>query len=119
MADRNTKSADFIVKHCFVPHFATLDPEKKSIDMIDFDGASNVQKAGKALCNVYSTYTISHGGEHVVSLVCGDIGKLPVIYALVNVNKALYRLLMLHHMPHSMFIVESRKRNSGVAVMMI
>ena len=119
MADGKTKNAEFVVKHLFVPHFATLDPEKKLIDMVAFDGASNVQKAGRALCDLYPRCTVIHGGEHVVSLVCGDICKLPVIYALINVNKALYRFFMLHHMPHSMFGVESRRRNSGVAVMMI
>ena len=119
MAKGKTKSAEFIAQHLFVPHFAALDPEKKLIDMVAFDGAANVQKAGRALCEFYPRCTVIHGGEHVVSLVCGDICKLPVIYALINVNKALYRFFMLHHMPHSMLAAESRKRNSGVAVMMI
>jgi hypothetical protein len=28
MADGKTKNADYIVKHLFAPHFATLDPER-------------------------------------------------------------------------------------------
>ncbi len=80
MADENTKSADFIEKYLFAPHLVALDPEMKLIDTVAFD----------ALCNLYPRCTVIHGGEHVVSLVCGDICKLPVIYALLNVKKSLY-----------------------------
>ena len=80
-----------------MPHFSTFDPGKKLIDMIAFDGTSNVQKADMSLCNLYPRCTFIHGREHVISLICGDICKLPAIYDLINTNKVLYQFYASSH----------------------
>ena len=41
MADGGTKNTMLIEKHLLAPHFETLDSEKKLIDRIDFNRASN------------------------------------------------------------------------------
>jgi hypothetical protein len=52
------------------------DPDKTRSTIFWFDGASNVQKAGKILqAKVPRSYSL-HGGEHVVSLFFGDIAKI-------------------------------------------
>jgi hypothetical protein len=49
-------------------HINRLDPKKKLIDLVIFDGASNMQKAGLALGILFPRITCIHGAEHVVSL---------------------------------------------------
>ena len=48
LADDGTKSASFICNK-FLDHFKRIDPHKSFIDVIMFDGASNVQLAGELL----------------------------------------------------------------------
>ena len=87
MAKGGMKDADYISNTLFSPHFKRIDPDKTLIDLVAFDGAANVQKAGRMLCEDYPKCTVIHGGEHVVSLVCGDICKLQVISHLIKINK--------------------------------
>ena len=119
MADGNIKDANYISNDLFLPHFKKIDPHKKFIDLVAFDGAANVQKAGRILCTHYPKCTAIHGGEHVVSLVCGDICKLPVISELIKINKLFYKFFMIHHMSHSMLLYESKKHNAGKSIMFI
>ena len=42
------KDAKYIAT-CFEPHMKELDPEESKMDCVFFDGASNVQKAGRLL----------------------------------------------------------------------
>ena len=52
------------------------DPDKSRSTLFWFDGASNVQKAGKILeAKFPRSYTL-HGGEHVVALFFSDIAKI-------------------------------------------
>ena len=46
LADGGTKNATFIC-NIFIGHFKRIDPHKSIIDVIMFDGASNVQLAGE------------------------------------------------------------------------
>jgi hypothetical protein len=52
------------------------DPDKLFTDIFYFDGAGNVQKAGRILEAIYPRSYCFHGGEHVVSLFFDDLGKL-------------------------------------------
>jgi hypothetical protein len=45
-----------------------IDPERKLVDHIIFDGASNIQKGGHATAAKYPHISVLHGAEHVVSL---------------------------------------------------
>ncbi len=48
-------------------------------NMFFFDGASNVQKAGKILAEKFSHSFCFHGGEHVVLLFFSSISKIKPI----------------------------------------
>ena len=52
----------------FLDHFKIIDPHKSIIDVIMFDGASNVELAGELLKIDYPKITIMRGFEHTVSL---------------------------------------------------
>ena len=119
MAKGGMKDADYIANTLFLPHFESIDPNKTIIDLVAFDGAANVQKAGRILCEDYPKCTVIHGGEHVVSLVCGDICKLQVISHLIKINKLFYRFFTLHHSAYSMLLAESKKHNNGKPIMFI
>jgi hypothetical protein len=43
------------------------------VDLLLFDGASNVQNAAKLAFITYSRITVVHGAEHIVSLFFKDI----------------------------------------------
>ncbi len=63
----------------------TKDPNNQKtdhrgvVDLVLFDGASNVQNAGKLVSITYPHITVVHGAEHVVSLFFKDIfTEMPV-----------------------------------------
>ncbi len=63
----------------------TKDPNNQKtdhwevVDLVLFDGASNVQNAAKLVSITYPRITVVHGAEHVVSLFFKDIfTKMPV-----------------------------------------
>ena len=60
------KDATFICNR-FLKHMKEIDPGKKLIDIIMFDGASNVQLGGKLLKVHYPKLTVMRGVEHTVS----------------------------------------------------
>ena len=66
LADGGTKNATFICNR-FLDHFKIIDPRKSIIDVIMFDGASNVQLAGELLQIRYPKITVMRGVEHTVS----------------------------------------------------
>jgi len=45
------------------------------IDLIMFDGASNIQLAAKIVARYYPRITLCHGAEHVKSLFFSDVYK--------------------------------------------
>jgi hypothetical protein len=67
----------------------TKDPNNQKtdhqgvVDLVLFDGASNVQNAGKLVFITYPRITVVHGAEHVVLLFFKDIfTKMPVFQCL-------------------------------------
>jgi len=61
MAGGGKKDAPYIA-HLFERHVEVYDPEKKIVDIFYFDGASNVQKAGRLLVAKYPRAMCLHGG---------------------------------------------------------
>ena len=58
------------------------------IDLVFFDGASNVQNAGEILRAYNWRITVGHGAEHVVSLFFSDVyTKVPEFKRLSNFAK--------------------------------
>ena len=75
MSRGGKKDAAYIAR-LFIPIMKMLDPQKLWGDLIYFDGASNVQKAGTIISKHFPRCTVLHGGEHIVSLYFNDIFKM-------------------------------------------
>ena len=69
------KDAPYIA-NLFENNMSEFDNQKTLVDLLYFDGASNVQKAGDILTAKYPRAYCLHGGEHVVSLFFSDVAKL-------------------------------------------
>ena len=67
MGNGGIKNAKYIAE-LFEPHMHEIDPSQSLIDTVFFDGAGNVQKAGKILCERFPAVTCLPGAEHVTSL---------------------------------------------------
>jgi hypothetical protein len=72
----------------------TKDPNNQKtdqqgvVDLVLFDGASNVQNAGKLVSITYPLITVVHGAQHVVSLFFKDIfTKMPALQCLSQFSK--------------------------------
>ena len=78
MASGGRKDAPYI-SSIFFDHLEELDPNKNLTDVLFFDGAKNVQKAGEIIEAKYPRVTCLHGAEHCISLFFDDISKLKQI----------------------------------------
>ena len=97
------KSAPYIA-NLFLPHMKRLEPTKVMIDLVTFDGASNVQLAGNILCVHYPRVSCVHGAEHVMSLFLGDVFKIEEIELLCKVHRRLRNIFgSTRHASTSMF----------------
>jgi hypothetical protein len=55
------------------PHIDRIEEKARwTVDLVAFDGASNVQKGGEILLAAYPRATLIHGTEHVISLFFQD-----------------------------------------------
>ena len=79
MASGGRKDAKYIAE-ITGHHIDIISQRSKGhpVDLVIFDGASNVQKAGKLLEEKYPVISCIHGSEHVVSLFFSDIAKTPM-----------------------------------------
>ena len=78
MATGGKKDAPYIMK-VFDDAVVKYDPEKVHTDLFFVDGASNVQKGGAILCEMYPRAECYHAGEHVMALFFSDIANLRAI----------------------------------------
>ena len=108
------KDASYIAS-LFNPHLDELDPHKSLVDLLYFDGASNVQKAGSIIGAVYPRVTCLHGAEHVVSLFFSDICKIASIQAFIRYYRRVYKWFGSgsHHVPYAIFSKHVSKSNCG------
>ena len=67
------------VSECFLKHLKKLDPTKTLVDLLFFDGASNMQIGGQVIADVYPRITCLHGVEHSIALVFSDWAKIDII----------------------------------------
>ena len=87
-----------------------LDPKKEMIDLVTFDGASNVQLAGKILCVMYPRVSCIHGAEHVLSLFLGDVFKIEEFQLLCKVHRRLRNIFgSTRHASTAMFKEHTKK----------
>ena len=74
MVTGGKKDAEFIANQ-FLPKLEEYDPNKELVDIVAFDGAYNVQKAGLLLTIPYPGITVLNGIEHCVALFFKDLSK--------------------------------------------
>lgn len=88
------------------------------VDMVFFDGAGNVQNAGKYLAAKHPRITVGHGAEHVVSLFFSDVfNKIPEYRMLANFCKSCRDIWgATRHLPAAMFKAQSKLHNNGIHV---
>ena len=84
------KDSTYVAKQ-FLPWMLKLDPQNTLLDCVFFDGAGDVQKAGRILAATNPRITVLHGAEHVVSLFCKDVAKLTPIKVVILKYKFLHR----------------------------
>lgn len=118
MSSSGKKDAQFIAS-LFLPHIAEMEQKiPNSTDLVIFDGASNVQKAGKLLAAQFPRIAVIHGAEHVISLFFQDVFKLPEFEVLRDFNRTLYRFFGSGsmHGPYAIFSKHSRDHNGGKSI---
>ena len=118
LADGGEKNASFICNR-LIDHFKIIDHHKSIIDVIMFDGDSNVQLAGELLQIRYPKMTVMRWVEHTVSLFFNDVSKTPVVNQMITAHKSLYNLFGsgIYHKPNSIFKSKSyefHNRNIGL-----
>ncbi len=78
VAEGNKKDAFYICQQ-MLPRMRELDPRRELFDLIAFDGAANVQKAGKLIEQYFPRCSVMKGIEHTASLYFGKISALSPI----------------------------------------
>ena len=86
------------------------------VDLVFFDGASNVQNAGKILRAFNPRITVGHGAEHVVSLFFSDVYTKVRYFVILSVFAEKVRNIFgsVRHAPLAMFKKYTRVHNNGV-----
>jgi hypothetical protein len=93
MSNGGKKDAWYIAKK-FLPVMKEIDPDKQYIDLVVFDGASNIQKAAQLLEEHYPKVTVQTGIEHTVSLIFGRLYRAAPIFALCKFAKTVSLLVL-------------------------
>jgi Protein of unknown function (DUF 659) len=109
------KDASYI-SSLFRPHIDKVEKDyPNSVDLVYFDGASNVQKAGFVLEAKYPRICVLHGAEHVISLFFNDVFKLSVIRSFATITRRAYRVFGsgAMHAPYWIFQKYSKQHNNG------
>ncbi len=88
------------------------------VDLLLFDGASNVQNAAKLASITYPHITVVHGAEHVVSLFFKDIFiKMSVFQCLSQFPKRFRNIFgSTCHGPHAIFKKHSIMHNNCIYI---
>jgi hypothetical protein len=88
------------------------------VDLLLFDGASNVQSAAKLVSITYPCITVVHGAEHVVSLFFKNtFTKIQVFKSLSLFLKRCRNIFgSTCHGPHSIFKKHSIMHNNGIYI---
>ncbi len=86
------------------------------VDLVFFDGASNVQNAGKILRAFNPRITVGHGAKQVVSLLFADVYTKVKSFMLLSAfaNRVCNIFGAVRHSPSVMFKKYSRQHNCGV-----
>jgi hypothetical protein len=111
------KDATYIAS-LFDDYIEELDPHSYQLNLIIFDGASNVQKAGRLIEARHPQVSVFHGAEHVVSLFFSDVAKIPFVNSVICNYRRVYRVFGSGsmHAPYAMFQKQSANFNDGRSI---
>ena len=120
LADGNKKYETFICSP-FLNHMREIDHRKQLIDIVMFDGASNMKIGGKRLKVNYSMLTVMRGVEHTVSVFFNDFLKIPIVSKIISAHKMINNIFGsgIYQKPHSVFKSKSQEfhnRNIGLFI---
>ena len=87
LATGGSKTAEYIAG-LMAPHVEVLGA--KNVDLFLFDGAANVQKAGKLMAIDYPRSSCFHSGEHLASLWLNDVANTHHVTLLIRFYRQLY-----------------------------
>jgi hypothetical protein len=121
MESDGRKDASYIAS-LFVPHIKVMEQKvPKSTDLVIFDGASNVQKAGSLIEAQFPHVSVIHGAEHVISLFYSDVFRIKEYDVLKLLNQSIYRYFGSGsmHSFYAMFSKHSRDHNQGKSIGLI
>ena len=99
------KDAKYI-SSLFEPHIRKFQAESANcVDYLSFDGAGNVQLAGRILAAKFPRIICTHGAEHVISLFFQDCFKLPLLNTLHKLERKIYAIFGsgARHSPYAVF----------------
>ena len=102
------------ISELFLPHITEMEEQSpKCTDLVIFDGASNVQKAGSLLEAKFPHLSVIHGAEHVISLFYSDVFQLREFDLLKRMNRLIYRYFGSGsmHSPYAIFSKHTREHN--------
>ena len=113
-AEGGKKDSEYIAQQ-FLPFLRKHDPDKVLTDCIFFDGARDVQKAGKIIQQEYPNVAVIHGVEHICALFARDICKLAPIRMVIDKYILLYKTFGsgMRHQCHAIFKKFSTEHNDG------
>ena len=114
------KCSEFIERQ-IRPIVNEFDPNKCYFDLAMFDGAKNVQTAGKLMEQLNPRLTTIHGCEHVVSLFFQDLLNKTKLTILLRIYWVIFNCLGSgsSHMPHALFKKHAQANNGGKAIGLI
>lgn len=118
----NGRKDALYISQLFLPHLTEIENKvPRCTDLVIFDGASNVQKAGALLQAQFPHISVMHGAEHVISLLYHDIFMLPPFKILKNINRLIYRYFGSGsmHAPYAIFSKHTREHNGGKPIGLI
>ena len=118
----NGKKDAAYITELFLPHITEMEEAvPKCTDLVIFDGASNVQKAGSLLEAKFPQISVIHGAEHVISLFYSDVFNLPAFNILKRINKLIYRYFGSGsmHSPCAIFLKHTREHNNKRSIGLI
>ena len=76
----------------FLDNMKNIDPNKYIIDIVMFNGASNVQLWGDLLKINNPKLTVIYWVEHNVAIYFNDVSKLPIVNQIIWSHKAIYNI---------------------------
>lgn len=113
MRDGQRKTGVYIFK-LIEKHILDLEEIGVPVTALFFDGASNVQKAGRLAMLKYPRISSKHGTEHVMSLVMQDIFEMRVPQLLRRIYSKLHLYFGgSHHDLHAVFTNFTEASNGG------